>query len=74
MSSRVMGIIWYHDVIVGVRLHPTRMCILKMFSSLKTYWLTVHPHKHKIQFSNFSSQTAESYIFIHTENVMFKRG
>lgn len=24
-------------VIVGVKLHPTGMCILKIFSSLKTY-------------------------------------
>lgn len=74
MSSRAMCIIWYHDVIVGVKLHPTRMCILKMFSSLKTYCLTLHSHKHKIQFYNFSLQTAESFISIHTENVMFKIG
>lgn len=28
---------WYRNVIEGVKLHPTTMCILKMFSTLKTY-------------------------------------
>jgi len=46
----------------GEKLHPTGMCILKMFSSLKTYCRVPSVN---INY-DFPARTAASFNFIHT--------